>query len=220
MFTGIVQAKSTVTALTTHPFGVRLTVSREPLTLTATPALGDSICVSGVCLTVAQVTDTTFEFDVIAQTLSLTTLGRLAVGDPINLEPAVTPQQPLGGHFMQGHVDGIATVTEVHSSDDQWRTTFKPAAGLMDYIIPQGSIAVDGVSLTLAQVTDETFTVALIPTTLEQTTLGNRKVGDVVNLEADILSKTVVHALRRQTGKCESSVTMELLGDAGFLADS
>ncbi len=218
MFTGIVQAKATVTAAEPNPFGVRLTLDRsawrpEPYT----PAPGDSICVSGVCLTVTEADPSRLVFDVIAETLAKTTLGDLAPGDPVNLEPPVTPHQPLGGHFMQGHVDAVGTVTEVYDGPDEWRTTVAPPPELMDYIVPKGSIAIDGVSLTIADVADDAFTVALIPTTLELTTLCDRRAGARVNLEADILTKTVVHALRRMRGDAAPKLTMDALRDAGFV---
>jgi len=180
--------------------------------------LGDSNCVSGAGLTVAAIEGGVLGFDVIPQTLKLTSLSEVGVGDRVNLEPAVTPQQPLGGHFMQGHVDGLGEVTTIHNTADEWRVTITPPAALMDYMIPKGSVAIDGVSLTLADVTDDTIAVALIPTTLELTTFGDYAVGRKVNLEADILAKTTVSALRRmkQGGDKPQPVTMDLLREAGF----
>jgi len=220
MFTGIVQSTGRVAALQRNPFGVRLSI--DPGSWTPDegrpPRHGDSICVSGVCLTVAAIDDAVLCFDVIAETLDKTTLGSLAVGDSVNLEPSVTPNQPLGGHFMQGHIDGVGEVTAVTSGQEEWRITIQPPSELMRYMIPKGSVAIDGVSMTLAAVHDDAFEIALIPTTLELTTLGQRKAGDYVNLEADILAKTTVHTLLRMRGaEGEEGVTMQMLRDTGFV---
>ncbi|MEM6855219.1 MAG: riboflavin synthase [Planctomycetota bacterium] len=221
MFTGIVQTQGQIRTLTPNEFGAKLTVDRGQMTPETTPvAHGDSICVSGVCLTAIDITDDTLSFDVIAETLAKTKLGDLAEGDTVNLEPAVTPHQPLGGHFMQGHVDGVGEIVAVLDTPEEWRTTVRPPAELMRYIVPKGSVAIDGVSLTLASVTADTFDVALIPETLERTTLGTQREGTRVNLEADILAKTVVHTVERmQVGSDKPhdvGVTMETLRDAGF----
>jgi riboflavin synthase len=201
-----------------NPFGARLLVDRSGWTPPGgyEPGRGDSICVSGVCLTVTEARGSTLAFDVIAETLAKTTLGELAVGSEVNLEPPVTAQQPLGGHFMQGHVDAVGTVVSVYRGADACRVTVEPPAELMDYIVPKGSVAIDGVSLTVANVTAHAFDVALIPTTLDLTTLGRAEVGDKVNLETDIISKTIVNWLRRQ-GQSAPSVTMETLRRAGFI---
>ncbi|MFN3167317.1 MAG: riboflavin synthase [Phycisphaeraceae bacterium] len=219
MFTGIVQTTAKILATQTTDAGKRLTVERGGLK--GDIVHGDSICVSGVCLTAVDMTDDRLNFDVIHETLSKTTIGSLAVGDLVNLEPAVTPSQPMGGHFMQGHVDGLAVVEAIHTDRGEWRITLKPeSADLMAYIVPRGSVAIQGVSLTLARVADDSFDVALIPATLEMTTLGKLNVGDKVNIEADILAKTIVHQLQRVRGKADkptSGVTTDLLREAGFI---
>ncbi|MGB0767453.1 MAG: riboflavin synthase [Phycisphaeraceae bacterium] len=219
MFTGIVQSKAKIIDATTTATGKRLTVERG---LTCAVHHGDSICVSGVCLTAVAITDESLSFDVIHETLLKTSIGQLSAGDAVNLEPAVTPIQPMGGHFMQGHVDGLAVVDAIHTDGGEWRITLKPDSGpadLMDYIVPRGSVAIDGVSLTLARVSDDSFDVALIPATLEMTTLGARQPGDRVNIEADILAKTIVHQMQRMRGKPRETqaVTTDLLRDAGFI---
>ena len=235
MFTGIVQTKGTVAAIDRNAFGVRLTIDTGDWVPAESRAvvLGDSIACGGVCLTVAGIsdgaaqTDGRLAFDVIAETLDKTTLGGLEVGSEVNLEPAVTANQPMGGHFVQGHVDGVGVITDVVASDEEWRVTIEPPVSLQRYCIPKGSVTIDGVSLTLAAVNEHTFEVALIPTTLEVTTLGRAKVGGRVNLEADILTKTLVHTIERMQGVDESGdgtgedtagegVTMEQLKDAGF----
>lgn len=221
MFTGIVQTTSALLASDPTEVGRRLTVERGELRGVITQ--GDSICVSGVCLTAIEITDDRLSFDVIHETLSKTSIGRLRIGDKVNLEPAVTPNQPMGGHFMQGHVDGLAVVDALHTDNGEWRVSFRPesdANEMMSYIVPRGSVAIDGVSLTLARVSEQTFDVALIPETLDRTTLGTLEVGDRVNLEADILTKTIAHQLKRMQGKTpanDGGVTLELLRDAGFV---
>lgn len=225
MFTGLVQTTAAILACDITPTGRRLTVERGELRGSITH--GDSICVAGVCLTATEIHDGRLSFDVIHETLLKTSLGSRGVGDAVNLEPAVTPNQPLGGHFMQGHVDGLAAVDAIHNAEGEYRIAFKPAAqyaSLMDFIIPRGSVAIDGVSLTLARVHEDRFEVALIPETLERTTLGALRVGDVVNIEADILAKTVVHQLQRMRGGSAKqdgkTVTMQTLADAGFRTDA
>lgn len=226
MFTGIVQGLGCVAGVEERPFGIRLVVDRRDWS-GYHPADGDSVCVSGVCLTIAGFDDATLGFDVIAETLAKTTLGQLAPGSQVNLEAAVTPSTPLGGHFVQGHVDGVGRVTRVQNQGDDRRITFEPLgqdntsnASLMDTIVHKGSVAVDGVSLTVASVGRSDFEVALIPTTLERTTLGQAKEGDHVNLETDMINKTVAHLLRRRfEGESEgrSQVTMDTLRRAGFV---
>lgn len=199
MFTGIVQTRGRVASLTRVPFGVRLVIDPRGWKLADTTLKhGDSVCVSGVCLTLVQADTAGLHFDVITETLAKTTLGSLAVGSEVNLEPSLTPSSQLGGHFMQGHVDGVGVVSEVIAAPAERRLTITAAPELMDYVVPKGSIAIDGVSLTIAAVSTDTFGVALIPTTLEITTLGTLEKGDRVNLEADILTKTVVNFLRRK----------------------
>ena len=193
MFTGIVQHLGRVAAFDRNDFGARLRV--DPVDWRHQPAHGESIAVDGCCLTIA---GRSFEFDVIRQTLEVTALGRLKVGDRVNLEHAVTPTTMLGGHIVQGHVDGVGTVSEVNSDPTQWRLRISPPARLMEEIVEKGSVAVSGVSLTVAATGPDWFEVALIPTTLELTNLGTLKVGDEVNLETDYIAKVVVNYLRRR----------------------
>ena len=221
MFTGLVQCRGQIASREASSAGQRLTI--EALDLPRAVALGDSVCVSGCCLTAAAIDGTRLGFDVVPESLKKTTLGDLGEGDAVNLELAVTPQQPLGGHFMQGHVDGVGEVTAVDQADGQWRVSIRPPATLRGYLIPKGSVAVDGVSLTLAAVSEQSFEVALIPETLSRTTLGEAEPGRRVNLEADILSKTVVYWLERQAASTDdrqkaggAGVTMDLLRRAGF----
>ena len=221
MFTGIVEGMGRVDRLTREAGGARLIVDAG--TLLGRPRIGHSVCVSGVCLTVVQIrpgdepTDR-LAFDVIPETLDRTTLGRLAVGSRVNLEPSLRAASPLGGHFVQGHVDGVGSVTKLIEGDDH-RLTVRPPAGLMNCIVPKGSIAIDGVSLTVSAVGDDEFSAALIPQTLAVTTLGETTEGDEVNLETDIISKSVVHCLNR-LHSAAGNVTIDTLREAGFIAPS
>jgi riboflavin synthase len=199
MFTGIVEELGRVESLDLGETSARLTL-RGPL-VTSDAVHGASISVNGVCLTVVdpQVQGETFTVDVMAETLSRTGLGALAPGAPVNLERAMPATGRFGGHIVQGHVDGTATVVE-RVPGDRWEVvTFTLPASLARYVVEKGSITVDGVSLTVSAVTDGTFSVSLIPTTLELTTLGHRDVGDTVNLEVDVLAKYVERLLPSRT---------------------
>lgn len=187
MFTGIVEELGQVVALTPQDAAARLTVRGPLVTTDARP--GDSIAVNGVCLTVVAGAEGTFTADVMQETLVRSSLGALAPGSAVNLERAVTLQDRLGGHLVQGHVDGTGTITARQPAEhwDLVRISLPP--GLARYVVPKGSIAVDGVSLTVVDVTAADFSVSLIPATLERTTLGRKGIGDPVNLEADVMAK-------------------------------
>jgi riboflavin synthase len=193
MFTGIVEEKGTVAALDRLDDAVRLTI-RGPL-VTSDAAHGDSISVNGCCLTVAELGDGTFAADVMAESLARTSLGDLAEGAAVNLERAVAAGARLGGHIVQGHVDGTATLLDRTPSEHWEVVRFSLPADLARYLVEKGSITVDGVSLTVVEVGHEWFSVSLIPTTLADTTLGGRQPGDRVNLEVDVLAKYVERLL-------------------------
>ncbi|WP_213454251.1 riboflavin synthase [Rhizomonospora bruguierae] len=189
MFTGIVEELGELVRLDWHGEGGVLAV-RGPL-VAADARHGDSIAVNGVCLTVVGVDGETFEVDVMKETFDRSTLGALGPGDPLNLERAATVRTRLGGHIVQGHVDGVGTVLS-RTPGQRWEdVAVALPPGLSRYVVEKGSITVDGVSLTVVSVTDEAFTVSLIPTTLELTTLGRREVGGLVNLEVDVIAKYV-----------------------------
>ena len=203
MFTGLIQATGRVTRLTPAPTGVRLLIDAPSWSYV--PSHGDSIAVSGCCLTYAPHAGDpagSLGFDVIAETLRKTKLGSLREGDRVNLESCLTPSSPIGGHFVQGHVDGLGRVQEVAAGAGEHRLRIAPPPPMMRYLSPTGSITVDGVSLTLAAIDHAagTFDVALIPTTLGLTTLGDLKAGEMVNLEADVLVKAVVNYLEHFGG--------------------
>ena len=201
MFSGIVEQLGVVTACEPCEFGRTLYV--DPAGRTHQPAAGDSVSVNGCCLTATDPGDRTgqLRFDVIQQTLRMTTLGDLKAGSRVNLEPAVTPTTMLSGHIVQGHVDGVGTVRAVTDLASERRLRIEPPSALMEYIISKGSVAADGVSMTLAEMGDSWFELALIPTTIERTTLGIVGEGDRVNLEADCVVKTVVSWLKNFHGK-------------------
>jgi riboflavin synthase len=218
MFTGIVERKGQVAAVTPNAFGVRLRIEAAGWSYRPTP--GDSIAVNGVCLTQAPDAegDEALAFDVIRETLERTNLGDLSVGDAVNLESSLTAAKPIAGHFVQGHVDARGRVAAVHAGADEWRLSVEVDPAAMACVVPKGSIAIDGVSLTVAGVDTAAsrFSVALIPTTLRLTTLGEREVGDAVNVETDMLARTVVHYLRLQQGE-GASLDLEKLRQAGFV---
>ena len=197
MFTGLVEEKGTVTALEQLGDAVRLTI-RGPL-VTADAAHGDSISVSGCCLTVAVLDGDVFSADVMAESLDRTSLGDLEPGSEVNLERAVTAGARLGGHLVQGHVDGTGTLIDRQPSENWDVVRFSLPDDLARYLVEKGSITVDGVSLTVVEVGDDWFSVSLIPTTLADTTLGTRKPGDRVNLEVDVLAKYVERLLAART---------------------
>jgi riboflavin synthase len=189
MFTGIVEELGVVEALEDQGDAVRLTVRGPHVTEDA--RLGDSVAVNGCCLTVAERDGETFTADVMRETLDKTSLGALQPGGRVNLERAVTATSRLGGHIVQGHVDGTGSVVRREASEHWELVEVSLPPGLARYLVPKGSVTVDGVSLTVVDVGDESFTVSLIPETLARTTLGHRGPGDPVNLEVDVIAKYV-----------------------------
>ena len=199
MFTGIVEELGTVAALD-HGADSAVLRIRGPLVV-SDAVHGASIAVNGVCLTVVDHDAEGFTVDVMAETLRRSSLGALRPGDRVNLERAMRADGRFGGHVVQGHVDGTATVT-ARTPGDRWETVeLTLPADLAGYVVEKGSITVDGVSLTVASVTDDTFTVSLIPTTLDLTTLGHKGVGDEVNLEVDVIAKYVERLLEHRQGR-------------------
>ncbi|WP_395691657.1 riboflavin synthase [Nocardioides sp.] len=198
MFTGIVEELGTVAAVEDQGDAIRLTV--RAATVLEDVALGDSIAVNGCCLTVATLGDGTWTADVMQETLDKTSLHGVRPGDPVNLERAVTAATRLGGHIVQGHVDGVGTVVS-RTPSEHWEVVEvalpHPAerGSLARYLVDKGSITVDGVSLTVVTAGDDRFTVSLIPETLARTTLGTRQPGDRVNLEVDVIAKHVERLL-------------------------
>ena len=189
MFTGIVRERGTVVSVDGGDDGIRLVVdARETAAATA---IGDSVSIDGVDLTATAIADGRMTFTAVPETLRRTTLGRLSAGAEVNLEPALRAADPLGGHYVQGHVDGICRVRSLEQDGVATRVAFEAAPELLRYVVEKGSVAVQGVALTVTHVEAETFGVSLIPHTLAETTLGSLSVGDELNLEVDVLAKYV-----------------------------
>ena len=204
MFTGIVEELGEIVAVE-HGADSAVIRVRGPL-VTSDAIPGVSIAVNGVCLTVVEHDGQTFSVDVMAETLHRSSLGSLRPGAPVNLERAMPASSRCGGHIVQGHVDGTARIL-ARVPGDRWEVvTFTLPPDVSRYVVEKGSITVDGVSLTVSAITDDTFSVSLIPTTLELTTLGHKTVGDLVNLEVDVIAKYVERLLTHPTTKAESTV--------------
>jgi riboflavin synthase len=195
MFTGLVREVGRVAALDGGEAGVRLEID-APATA-PTVAVGDSVAVDGVCLTVVAAAGGRLAFDAVPETLARSALGALEPGSHVNLEPALRAGDPLGGHMVQGHVDGVGAVRSVDAEGDGRRVWFDAPGELLRYVVEKGSIAVQGTSLTVAALDERGFAVALIPHTLEATTLGGLAPGAPVNLEVDVLAKYVERLLAR-----------------------
>jgi riboflavin synthase len=197
VFTGIVRELGRVVDAEGGADGVTLLISARETA--ATTAVGDSIAINGVCLTAEAVDGDTMRFRAVPETLSRTTLGRVVAGDAVNIEPALRAGEPLGGHIVQGHVDGLGTLRSFEREGDGARVTFAAPPDVLRYCVEKGSITVDGVSLTVASLGQDSFAVALVPHTLSATTLGALEPGAVVNLEVDVLAKYVERLVQPST---------------------
>lgn len=202
MFTGLVQELGTVAALEQQADALRLSI-RAPQTV-GDARLGDSIAINGVCLTIAELDGDIFCADVMQESLDRTGLGQLKEGARVNVEPALLPTTRLGGHMMQGHVDGTARLVSREHSEHWDVLRFSLPRDLARYVVEKGSIAVNGTSLTVSAVGEDWFEVSLIPTTLRETTHGESKVGDIVNLEVDVLAKYVEKMLHPESGSAQA----------------
>lgn len=191
MFTGLVEACGEIAELAAQEHGIRLTVNAPEPMLDGTTSIGDSVAINGCCLTIVAMQENAWSFEAGEETLSKTNLGDLTVGSPVNLERALAAGGRLGGHFVQGHVDGVGVVDEIRQDGEWTDMYFRLPPELACQLVPKGSIAVDGISLTVVTAGPERFNVALIPHTLQVTTLGRRTAGDRVNIETDILGKYV-----------------------------
>ena len=207
MFTGIVEEIGTVRAARPGQLAIAAQKVLEDTTL------GDSIAVNGVCLTVTALSTDSFSIDVMPETLRRTNLGALRPGDVVNLERPLAVGGRFGGHFVQGHVDGVGRVLSVTPERESLLLKFEALPEIMRYVVEKGFIAVDGVSLTVVECSSTSFGVSLVTYTLENTTLGVRRPGDTVNLEVDIIAKYVERLREGGTG-----ITKEFLAEHGFLA--
>ena len=195
MFTGIVEKTLRVIGVAQGPMFRRLTIAHSWQDVKP----GESIAINGVCLTIAEMAPMEIGFDVIKETLDKTNLGLLTNGDHVNVERALRAGDRIDGHFVQGHVDGVGALVKQIASESEVRLTIEAPHHLAKYLAPKGSICIDGVSLTIAALHGNQFDVALIPTTLNRTTLRSRELGWPFNLEMDIISKQIVHFLERRS---------------------
>jgi riboflavin synthase len=203
MFTGIVEELGRVSAIENLPDAIRLTIE-GPL-VASDLHRGDSIAVSGTCLTAVEFDEKGFTADVMQETLNLTSLDGIKVGDPVNLERAMTAATRFGGHVVQGHVDGVGQIISREPSENwEWVRVSVPV-DLMKYVVLKGSITIDGVSLTINEVGDDFVGLSLIPETLRLTTLGSKQVGSKVNLEADVMAKHIERLLEARFASKESN---------------
>lgn len=216
MFTGIIQAVGKIKGIEQQQGDVRLTVDTVDLDL-SDAQLGDSIAVNGVCLTAIELMPQQFVADVSNETLSATTMGDVTVGSPVNLECALQAQTRLGGHLVSGHVDGVGRVIERKADARSIRFTFSLPKDLARYVAQKGSICIDGISLTVNKVDDSSFSVNIVPHTLEMTTLGYREVGDVVNLEVDVIARYLERLMLGESKNPASVNYKKLLEDSGFV---
>ena len=202
MFTGLIESLGKIVAITAAPAGMRIRVSAD---IASDAALGESVAVNGVCLTVVEADGRAILFDVSPETVRVTTLGALVAGTLVNLERSLRADARLGGHFVQGHVDATGTIADLRQEGDAYRLTVAVPAALMPLIVHKGSIAVDGVSLTVASVDDDRrrFDVQIIPFTWQHTRFSAARPGDAVNVECDILGKYVARALERRGTRAE-----------------
>ena len=215
MFTGIIEAIGTVRQLTRHSTGARVEIAAAPIAQATRP--GDSLAVEGACLTVTAVAGTAMACDLSAETLARTTLGALRVGTRVNLERPLRLGDRVGGHLVSGHVDAVGQLVGRIPQGDGAVYRIRFPVSLAPFLVPKGSVAVDGISLTVAALTSERFDVAVIPYTLRGTTLAEKRVGARLNLEADLVGKYVTHlAAGRTMAPGASEVTWTLLKEHGF----
>lgn len=210
MFTGIVEEIGQVVAVKRGAMSARLTIrARQVLDGTR---IGDSIAISGVCLTVVEIDGDRLNFDAVPETLAKSSLKNIRGGDPVNLERSLAAGQRIGGHFVQGHVDGVAEIAAIREQENARVLIVRPPKELMRYVAPKGSVALDGISLTVAEVASDSFTVWIIPHTLANTTLHVRRKGDGLNIETDMLARYLERLMTART----EGITEQVLTSAGF----
>lgn len=214
MFTGLIEEVGTVRAV--RHGAVSSYIAVECRKVLEDVHTGDSIAVNGVCLTVTQHDDSSFQADVMNETLSRSSLGSLSSGSRVNLERAMPANGRFGGHFVSGHIDGTGTVTEIKKDGIAVWYTISAEPAIMRYIAEKGSIAIDGISLTVAKVTAGAFSVSIIPHTAEQTILPLKKAGDTVNLENDVIAKYVEKLMKPADEPRQSGITLDFLAKNGF----
>lgn len=216
MFTGIVEEMGTIAGIQKGAKSAVLTIQAQKVF--SDMHIGDSIALNGVCLTVTSFSGNTYTADVMNETLRRSSLGSLTIGSKVNLERAMAANGRFGGHIVSGHIDGTGTITKVEKDDNAIWYTIAAEENLMKYIVEKGSIAIDGISLTVAKRSDMDFAISMIPHTAKETVLAQKKPGDIVNLENDIVGKYIEQLMHyeKKEEKKESRLTKEFLLQAGF----
>lgn len=216
MFTGIIEEIGTVVSVTRSSQKAQVAIKADKIF--SDLKLGDSVAVNGVCLTASAISGDTFTADVMNETFSRTSLSQLKPKSHVNLERAMSAQGRFGGHIVAGHVDGTGTIMAVEKDDNAVWYTISAKPDIMKYIIEKGSVAIDGISLTVAKLTDSCFSVSIIPHTAKETILSEKSVGDMVNLENDIVGKYIEKLMGfRQENTARSNITADFLSQNGFL---
>lgn len=214
MFTGLIEEVGAVRRLQRQGNFQRLEISAR--VVLEGSRVGDSINIAGACQTAVEIGTDYFAVESVEETLQRTTLGSLRPGDPVNLERSVRLQDRLGGHLVLGHVDGVGRISRLEERHREWLLSVEPPAELLRYIAFKGSIAIDGISLTVAQVEGRAFTTAIIPHTFDHTALGKRRRGDAVNLEVDVIARYVERLLRAGDPAGSAGLTLEKMRDMGY----
>lgn len=212
MFTGIIEDLGVVESVKMGRQSMELTIRSEKIVEDV--HLGDSIAVNGICLTVTSFTKNTFTVDVMPETVKASSIQLLKSGSPVNLERAMSAQGRFGGHFVSGHIDGVGTIVKKERQENAVYFTIQLEEGLSRYCIPRGSVAIDGTSLTIFSIAGNLLTISLIPLTFQDTIIGQKNVGDVVNIENDMIGKYIVQQL--QTDKPKQTLTQSFLAENGF----
>lgn len=216
MFTGIIEELGTVISISKNALQSKIKISANKIF--SDLKLGDSVAVNGVCLTASDISGNTFTADVMNETFSRTALSKLKPKSHVNLERAMLLGGRFGGHIVSGHIDGVGTISNVKKDDNAIWYTITVDSSILKHIVEKGSIAIDGISLTVAKITADNFSVSIIPHTAKETILPERGIGDEVNLENDIIGKYVEKFVNpEKTTKKESSVTMNFLAENGFI---
>lgn len=215
MFTGLVEELGKVKKIARGTKSIRITIETDKICSDMKP--GDSIAVNGICLTATDFSHHQFNADVMPETMQRTALSNLTIGDAVNLERALRMGDRLGGHIVSGHIDGVGTISNKEQNDNAILIKVNTDLEIIKYIVKKGSIAIDGISLTIVDVADDWFIVSLIPHTAAMTTLGFKKKGDMVNLETDVLGKYVEKMLNHKDTTQESRMSMGFLSQHGYL---
>lgn len=214
MFTGIIEEIGKVKSIVRHSNSIKLTVSARKIM--SDIHIGDSISTNGICLTVTTFTDDSFTVDVMPETMMTTNFKNLKVNDEVNLERALSVNGRLGGHIVSGHIDGIGTIVKKYKDDKAIRMSFSAPSSILELIVKKGSIAIDGISLTVTDLDSTSFSVSIIEHTQGETTLTSKKIGDTVNLENDVIGKYVQRLLTGHENQNNKGISLDFLESNGF----